>query len=137
MTKKILVVDDSREARQQVKTTLSDSGYEVIEAVDGRDGLLKMTAHADTCLVLCDINMPIMNGLEMLARLRTEQPSTQVPFVVLTTEALPDMLERARDAGATGWILKPIEPPTLLAAVRRLAGDAPVTRSGTRPSVRR
>jgi two-component system chemotaxis response regulator CheY len=126
MAKKILVIDDSRTARQQVKSALVESGrcYEVIEAVDGRDGLLKIAANTDTALVICDINMPVMNGLEMLVRLRREQPDTSVPVIVLTTEAQPMLLQRAKDAGAKGWIVKPFKPHTFMAAVRKLVGDA-------------
>jgi two-component system, chemotaxis family, chemotaxis protein CheY len=126
MAKKILVIDDSRTARQQVKLALVESGrhYDVVEAVDGRDGLLKIAANTDAALVICDINMPIMNGLEMLTRLRREQPDTCVPIVVLTTEAQPMLLQKAKEAGAKGWIVKPFKPHTFLAAVRKFVGDA-------------
>jgi two-component system chemotaxis response regulator CheY len=123
MVKKIVVIDDSRTARQQVKATLVEFGYEVIEAVDGRDGLMKITANADAALIICDINMPVMNGLELLARLRLEQPTYHVPVVVLTTEAQPALLQRAKEAGAKGWIVKPFKPHTFLATVRKLVGD--------------
>ncbi len=123
MVKKIVVIDDSRTARQQVKATLVEFGYEVVEAVDGRDGLMKIAANADAALIICDINMPVMNGLELLARLRLERPDHQVPVVVLTTEAQPALLQRAKEAGAKGWIVKPFKPHTFLATVRKLVGD--------------
>lgn len=124
MKKKIVVVDDSRTARQQVAVTLNNAGYEVIEAVDGSDGLLKIMTHADASLVVCDVNMPNLNGLDMLKSLRTDQPSAQMPIIMLTTEAKPALLQQAKQAGAKGWIVKPFKPDMLVAAVRKLVGDA-------------
>jgi two-component system chemotaxis response regulator CheY len=124
MNKKIIVVDDSRTARLQVRNTLTESGYDVVEAVDGKDGLEKIAANGEAFLVICDINMPVMNGLEMLTALRAEQPGVQIPIVVLTTEAQPELLQRAKEAGARGWIVKPFKPQVFLAAVRKLVGDA-------------
>lgn len=123
MGKKIVVIDDSSTARQQVRSALCDAGYEVIEAVDGVDGLLKIGSHVDASLVVCDVNMPNLNGLEMLTKLRAEQPSAQMPIIMLTTEAQPDLLKRAKEAGAKGWIVKPFKPELFLAAVRKLVGD--------------
>lgn len=124
MGKKIVVVDDSRTARQQVRITLTGAGYEVIEAVDGNDGLLKIMSNADAALVVCDVNMPNLNGLEMLKALRLEQPGAQMPIIMLTTEAQPALLQQAKQAGAKGWIVKPFKPEMLVAAVRKLVGDA-------------
>ena len=123
MGKKIVVVDDSRTARQQVSMTLTGAGYEVIEAVDGNDGLLKIMNNADASLVVCDVNMPNLNGLEMLKALKTEQPGSQMPIIMLTTEAQPALLQQAKQAGAKGWIVKPFKPELLVAAVRKLVGD--------------
>lgn len=121
--KKIVVIDDSSTARQQVRSALVVAGYEVIEAIDGIDGLAKIQSHADASLVVCDVNMPNLNGLDMLAKLRAEQPAAQMPIIMLTTEAQPDLLQRAKQAGAKGWIVKPFKPDLLLAAVRKLVGD--------------
>lgn len=124
MAKKIVVIDDSMTAREQVRATLAEVGYEIVEAVDGLDGLAKIEAHTDAALVICDVNMPHLNGLEMLARLRAEQPAAVMPIVMLTTEARPDLLRQAKDAGARGWIVKPFKPELLVGAVRKLVGDA-------------
>jgi two-component system chemotaxis response regulator CheY len=124
MSKKIVVVDDSRTARQQVCVTLTSAGYEVIEAVDGNDGLLKIMSNGDASLVVCDVNMPNLNGLEMLRTLKSEQPGAQMPIIMLTTEAQPTLLQQAKQAGAKGWIVKPFKPEMLVAAVRKLVGDA-------------
>src|SRR5439155_15200490 len=124
MSKKVVVVDDSRTARQQVTRALADSGYEVVEAVDGFDGLEKIAAHLDAILVICDVNMPKLDGIEMLWTLRTEQPRAKMPIVMLTTEAQPHLLVRAKQFGARAWIVKPFRPEMLVAAVRKLTGDA-------------
>jgi two-component system chemotaxis response regulator CheY len=123
MTKKILVIDDSRTARQQVRNALSSSAYELVEAVDGNDGLSKIALHPDAALVVCDVNMPNMNGLDMLHALRAAQPAAQMPIVMLTTEAQPELLQQAKQAGVRGWIVKPFKPELFLAAVRKLVGD--------------
>ncbi|HEY2510533.1 MAG TPA: response regulator [Polyangiaceae bacterium] len=124
MSKKIVIVDDSRTARQQVRSALADVGYDVIEAVDGTDGLSKIKGHLDASLVICDVNMPNLNGLDMLAALRAEQPKAVMPVIMLTTEAQPELLQQAKQRGAKGWIVKPFKPEMLVAAVRKLAGAA-------------
>jgi two-component system chemotaxis response regulator CheY len=121
MGKKVIVVDDSRTARLQVSSVLSEAGYEIIEAVDGQDGIRKVGSHTDANLVLCDVNMPHMTGLEMLQAIRDKGWAT--PFVMLTTEAQPELVQQARERGAKGWIIKPFKPEHLLAAVRKLVGD--------------
>jgi two-component system chemotaxis response regulator CheY len=124
MSKKIVVIDDSRTARQQVRNALVEVGYEVVEAVDGNDGLAKIGDHVDASLVICDVNMPNLNGLQLLGALRSEQPKATMPVIMLTTEAQPELLQQAKQAGAKGWIVKPFEPEMLVMAVRRLAGAA-------------
>ena len=122
MSKKIVIIDDSRTARQQVKSALAAGGYEIIEAADGREGLSQIASHLDAALVICDVNMPNMNGIEMLKTLRVETPAAQMPIIMLTTEALPELLQQAKQAGAKGWIVKPFKPDMLQAAVRKLVG---------------
>ncbi len=122
MGKKILVVDDSRTARQQVSNALLAAGYRVVEAVDGVDGLAKIELHADASLVICDVNMPNLDGLQVLAALRA-RPPTDMPVMMLTTESHPELLQQAKKAGAKGWIVKPFKPEMLVAAVRKLVGD--------------
>jgi two-component system chemotaxis response regulator CheY len=124
MSKKVIVVDDSRTARQQVRAALGPSGYDIVEAVDGKDGLTKMAEHADASLVLCDVNMPVLNGIEMLENAKREGSGSGRTFVMLTTEAEPELVHRAKASGAKGWIVKPFNPDLLLAAVRKLVGEA-------------
>lgn len=122
MAKKVMVVDDSRTMRQQVGIALTAAGYEVIEAEDGVDGLEKVQLTADLSMIICDVNMPRMNGLEMLTNVKKDPRFADLPVVMLTTEALPGLITRAKQAGAKGWIVKPFKPEMLVAAVRRLIG---------------
>ena len=116
--KRILVIDDSETIRQQVKQALAATGYEIIEAVDGVDGLEKLRALADLDMALCDVNMPRMNGLDMIAEL--QRTGLNIPILMLTTEGQPSLIKRAREAGAKGWIVKPFKPELLVAAVTKL-----------------
>lgn len=118
MGRPILVVDDSATVRQQIRQTLQTAGYEVFEAVDGQDGLDKIES-VKPALVLCDVNMPRLNGIEMLTRLGTPALAT-LPVIMLTTEGQPSLIRKARDAGARGWIVKPFIPEQLVKAVQRL-----------------
>ncbi len=118
MGKQVLVVDDSATVRQQVRLALDQSGFEVIEAVDGLDGMKKIEANASIAAVVCDVNMPNMNGIEMLEKV---QPGSRgLPVVMLTTEGQPDLIQRAKKAGAKGWIVKPFKAKLLVAAVTKL-----------------
>jgi two-component system chemotaxis response regulator CheY len=122
MASVVIVVDDSKSARLQVRNTLGDGGFEVIEAANGREGLAKLAEHPTTCLMICDINMPVMSGLEMLEQMRSSGDRT--PVLMLTTEAGPELQRRARAAGAAGWIVKPFNPAMLVQTVRALVRGA-------------
>jgi two-component system chemotaxis response regulator CheY len=120
LSKRVLVVDDSATVRQQVAMALQQAGYEIVEAVDGADGLSKLTNDGDISMVICDINMPLMNGLEMIEQIARSTTIKKVPIVMLTTEGQPALIQRARKAGAKGWLVKPFKPDLLLAAVNKL-----------------
>jgi two-component system chemotaxis response regulator CheY len=124
MAKKVMVVDDSRTMRQQVGIVLTAAGYEVIEAEDGLDGLEKLQQTADLSLVICDVNMPRMDGLAMLATVRSDPRLADLPFLMLTTEAQPALITRAKQGGAKGWIVKPFKPALLVAAMQKVIGPA-------------
>lgn len=113
---KVMVIDDSAMVRAMVGRTLRASGYEVIDAVDGQDGLAKLAAHDDLRLILCDVNIPVMSGLEFLEA--TQGIGSRVPVVMLTTEGQPEMIARAKTLGARGWIVKPFKPDMLLEMTR-------------------
>src|SRR6478609_2690496 len=119
----ILVIDDSDTLRQQVRQTLVSAGYDVVEAMDGVDGLEKIKTLTNVSLVLCDINMPRMNGLEML--LEVQRGGIKIPIIMLTTEGQPALIQRARDAGAKGWIVKPFKPELLITAVVKILTPKP------------
>jgi two-component system chemotaxis response regulator CheY len=123
MGKRVLVIDDSRTVRQQIALLLTDAGFEVIEACDGQEGADKINALSDLDLIICDINMPRMTGLEMLSSLKDHPRKTQLKIVMLTTENRPDLIARAKEKGATGWMIKPFKADLLLAMVRRLTAS--------------
>jgi two-component system, chemotaxis family, chemotaxis protein CheY len=117
--KRILTVDDSATARQMTGLVLRGAGYEVIEAVDGEDALAKVPGR-ELNLVLTDINMPKMDGLELTRRLRAMDECKFVPIVLLTTESHPEKKQEGKAAGASGWIVKPFNPEQLLAVVKKV-----------------
>ncbi|QOY86733.1 response regulator [Paludibaculum fermentans] len=117
--KTILTVDDSSSLRQMVSFVLRSNGYDVVEAVDGVDGLAKLDGQA-VDLVLTDINMPRMDGIEFTRQLRAMTPYKFVPIVLLTTESHPDKKQQGKAAGATAWIVKPFQPDQLLAVVKKV-----------------
>jgi two-component system chemotaxis response regulator CheY len=118
---KVMVVDDSMMVRQQVSYALSRAGFSVVEARDGVEALQKLDANADPALIVLDLNMPNMSGIELLQRIR-ETSLTSVPVVMLTTEGHPRLMQQAKALGARGWIIKPFKPDLLIAAVRKLTG---------------
>jgi two-component system chemotaxis response regulator CheY len=119
--KTILTVDDSSSVRQMVKITLTSAGYAVVEACDGRDGLEKAKTNSVN-LVITDLNMPVMNGLEFIRSLRQLPAYRGVPIVFLTTESDDSMKQQAKAAGATGWITKPFKQEQLAAVAKKLLG---------------
>jgi two-component system, chemotaxis family, chemotaxis protein CheY len=119
MGKKVLVVDDSATVRQQVRMALEQADFEVLEAVDGAQGLEQILGTSDLSVVICDVNMPKLNGLEMLDAVRPLV--SKLPVIMLTTEGQPALMQRAKAAGARGWIVKPFKPNLLIAAVQKLA----------------
>ena len=107
MSKKVMIVDDSRTIRQQVNFTLSKGGYEVVEAEDGQLGLDTLKSNSDIAMVISDVNMPNMNGLEMVEAIAADDSINKTPVIMLTTEGSGELVERAKAAGAKGWELCP------------------------------
>jgi two-component system chemotaxis response regulator CheY len=116
--KTIMTVDDSASLRQMVAFVLTGAGYRVVEAVDGLDGLAKLTSAVD--LILSDINMPKVDGLEFTRRLRALAEYRFVPVILLTTESHPEKKQEGKAAGATGWMVKPFKPDQLLAIAKKV-----------------
>jgi two-component system chemotaxis response regulator CheY len=121
MSKTILAVDDSASIRQMVAFTLKSSGYEVIEAVDGMDGLEKAKTKSFN-LILTDQNMPRMDGLTLIKNLRAMAQYKAVPILMLTTESSDAMKAQGKAAGATGWLVKPFDPQKLVEVVKKVIG---------------
>jgi two-component system, chemotaxis family, chemotaxis protein CheY len=121
MPKTVLSVDDSKSIRDMIGFTLEPLGYRVIVAGDGSEGLTRFKAEPVN-LVITDLNMPVMNGIEFIKELRKTPRGAGVPVIMLTTETKPEMKEAGKAAGATGWINKPFDATTLVAVARKLAG---------------
>lgn len=119
MTKRILTIDDSKTIRDMLRMTLVDAGFEVLQAVDGQEGVEVMERET-VDLVITDINMPRMNGYEVVRHLRDRPNLKGLPILVLTTESDGDKKNLAREAGATGWMVKPFDPDRLIATVRKV-----------------
>ena len=121
MGKTILTVDDSASIRQMVTFTLKASGYTVIEAVDGQEGLDKAKTNPVN-LILTDQNMPKMDGLTLIKALRGLPQHKATPILMLTTESSDTMKAQGKAAGATGWLVKPFDPQKLLEVVQKVIG---------------
>ena len=115
--KQIMTVDDSASIRQMVSFTLAKAGYQVAEAVDGKDGLDKI-GRQKFDLVITDLNMPNMDGTQMIAALRKLTGCAFMPILMLTTESQAEKKDAGRKAGATGWIVKPFNADQLIAVVK-------------------
>jgi len=120
MTKTILIVDDSASIRQVVGITLRGAGYEVIEACDGRDALSKLTGQK-IHLIVSDVNMPNLDGIGLVKEVKQHPQYKFTPIMMLTTETGESMKMEGKAAGAKAWLVKPFQPPMLLAAVSKLA----------------
>jgi two-component system chemotaxis response regulator CheY len=119
MSKTILIVDDSSSLRQVVNLALTRAGYEVIEAVDGLDGLAKLDGRKVN-LIVSDVNMPRMDGIAFVTQVKQNPRYKFTPVIMLTTEGQDAKKEQGRAAGAKAWIVKPFSPPVLLDAVSKL-----------------
>ena len=122
-SKTVLIVDDSLTVRQHVSMILKAAGYDMVEACNGREGAEIVRSGVLIAMVICDVNMPVANGLEFLESIKGEAAAPPVPVVMLTTDGTPELIARAKRAGAKGWIVKPFQPDLLLSAVRRIAGE--------------
>ena len=102
---------------------LLQDGFQVLEACDGLEGEGMIAGGSIDC-VICDVNMPNMNGIEMVAAVKAKPENADLPIVMLTTEGSKDLIRKAKELGAKGWIVKPFKGDLLVAAVRKLAGVA-------------
>jgi two-component system chemotaxis response regulator CheY len=120
MSTKILIVDDSLMIRKQVARALIAAGYSVMEAADGIAALAQVVSTPDVRLVICDVNMPVMSGIEFLTTVSSLDAPPDV--LMLTTEGQPALMRQARELGAKGWITKPFDAALLVAAADKLTG---------------
>ncbi len=121
MAKVIMTADDSASVRQMVSFTLKQADYDVVEAVDGSDALNKLNSTKVDMLVT-DLNMPNMDGIELIRQTRTNPQYKFIPIIMLTTESQAEMKQKGRQAGATGWIVKPFKPEQLLSVIKKVLG---------------
>jgi len=120
MSKLIMTVDDSASIRQMVGFTLRNAGYEVVEAKDGKDAVSKLSGPIK--MVITDLNMPNMDGIELIRQIRANPAYKFIPVIMLTTESQATRKQEGKAAGATGWIVKPFQPEQLLAVVKKVLG---------------
>lgn len=120
MPKTILIVDDSSSLRTLVRLALTRAGYDVLEAGDGLEALTALERAARVHLVVCDVNMPRMDGISFVTQVKQHPQHRFIPVVMLTTEDEHTARERGRQAGAKAWMVKPFNPPQLLDAVSKL-----------------
>jgi two-component system, chemotaxis family, chemotaxis protein CheY len=119
MSKMIMAVDDSISIRQMVGFTLAKEGYEILEASNGEDAERKLDAY-NVQMMITDLNMPKMNGIELIKKVRAKPKYRFMPIVMLTTESNETSVLEGKAAGATGWIIKPFRPDQLLGVVKKL-----------------
>ena len=121
MSKKILVVEDTEDNRQILRDLLSAAGYDVIEALDGAEGIAKASEHKPD-LILMDIQMPVMDGYEATRRLKVDPALKAIRVIAVTSYALSGDENKARSAGCDGYVAKPFSPRQLLATVNKIIG---------------
>ena len=121
MAKTIMTVDDSASVRQMVSFTLTQAGYDVVEAVDGQDGLDKLE-DIKVNMLITDLNMPNLDGIDLIKEVRNKPQFKFMPIIMLTTESQAEKKQEGKAAGATGWIVKPFKPEQLLGVVKKVLG---------------
>ncbi len=116
---RVLTVDDSRTMLAMLQHTLSKAGFEVLQAEDGQQGL-DVLAQEDVDVVITDINMPVMDGIEFIKNVRASGVNQSLPILILTTETSQEKRSEGRAAGGTGWIVKPFDPEKLISVINRV-----------------
>ena len=120
--KKILIVDDSSMIRLVVTKAAKKAGYDVLEASNGKEGLEELNKDENISLILSDINMPIMDGIEMVSQIKNNEAIKFIPIVMLTTEDSEELKQKGRDLGVKAWMVKPFNEKTFLKAIMKLIG---------------
>ena len=117
---KVLIVDDSQMFREELRSILESAGYSVVEACDGFDGLQKAKANDDVDMILCDFNMPEMNGIQMVPLVKEMPAYENTPVFFLSTESSPELKVHAKEVGVTAWIIKPFIAEKLLECIEKV-----------------
>jgi len=118
----VLIVDDSEMLRSQVRNVLENGGFTVFEAQNGKEGLTKLKSGQKVELILCDVNMPEMNGIDMCREVHKDNTVNKIPIVMLTTEANIEIKNAGKEAGVIAWMTKPVDGEKLLLAVKKITG---------------
>lgn len=121
---KVLIVDDSDSLRSQLKKVLQGASLDVVEAADGQLGLAALNSNTDVKLIICDVNMPNMDGITMCTKVSEDPKFNSIPIFMLTTETNTDMKEKGKQVGVKAWITKPYQDDKLLLAVKKMVGLA-------------
>lgn len=123
MSKRVLTVDDSKTMLDMLAFTLKGAGYEVLQAENGQEGLDVLAREGHVDVIISDINMPVMGGITFIKNVRQNASYNATPILILTTESSAAKKQEGREAGATGWIVKPFDPQKLLAVVQKVSPD--------------
>jgi two-component system chemotaxis response regulator CheY len=125
MLKKVLAVDDSTLIQQMYKMVLMRYRCEIIQALNGQEGLDKLEKHPDVNMMLVDINMPLMNGLEFIQKVKAAEKFNSIPIIIVSTEGKEEDTQRGLALGASGYVKKPFQPSDLHSLISKLFGVAP------------
>ena len=125
MLKKVLAVDDSTLIQQMYKMVLMRYRCEIIQALNGQEGLDKLEKHPDVNMMLVDINMPLMNGLEFIQKVKAAEKFKSIPIIIVSTEGKEEDTQRGLALGASGYVKKPFQPSDLHSLISKLFGVAP------------
>jgi len=120
MKKNILIIDDSESIREVIASGLETAGYSVVKGINGEDGLLCLQNNPDVELIITDLNMPVMDGITFLKEVRKSDKHKYLPVIILTTESQEAKKQEARNAGATGWIIKPFSREKLINVIKKV-----------------
>lgn len=131
MRSRVLAVDDSATIRRAVALCLEEAGYEVVSASDGADALHKVQQGLSADLVVSDLHMPKLDGISLVRELRKLELFAHTPMLILTTESSDDLRSAGKLAGANAWMLKPFNPPELVALVKHLIQHTQAKRGGS------
>jgi two-component system chemotaxis response regulator CheY len=122
MKRKILIVDDSESMREVIASGLETSGFDVIKGINGEDGLKRLRSIDYADLIITDLNMPVMDGITFLKEVRKDKVYKFIPVIILTTESQETKKQEAKNAGATGWIIKPFSKEKLVTVIKKIIG---------------